>query len=235
MREVILSSSQNVYSAMYRDNLVPNWRLRAEIRCVSATPRIFIEAFGIIVLSMLAYAVHSSDEEQFSSIVPILATIALGFHKLLPLAQQIYANVLIVKGAKKSIQDCVDVLHFEAAPSNRTAGTEHPQETVQSLELRDICFRYPDREQYAIKNINLTVEKGKSVGLVGTSGAGKSTLLDVIMGFLEPTAGDICVNGEIFNSDNLNEWFEDRARTSINIFIGCHNYREYQAMCQKVT
>ena len=219
VREVILSSSQNVYSTLYKDNLVPIQTAEGRNKVYGATPRIFIEAFGIIVLSTLAYVVHSSDQEQFSSIVPILATVALGFHKLLPLAQQIYANVLIVKGAKQSIQDCVDALQLEAVSSNGTASAQYPQEAVHSLELRDVSFRYPDRQQLALQNISFTVEQGKSIGFVGTSGAGKSTLLDVIMGFLEPTAGDICVNGEILHSDNLNEWFAKIAHVPQSIFL----------------
>lgn len=53
------------------------------------------------------------------------------------------------------------------------------------------------KEYYALNNISFQVERGQTVGLVGTNGAGKSTLLKIITGVLTPTSGEITVNGKI--------------------------------------
>ncbi|ONI46849.1 taurine ABC transporter ATP-binding protein, partial [Candidatus Epulonipiscium fishelsonii] len=60
-----------------------------------------------------------------------------------------------------------------------------------------------------IENLNLTLEKGKILGLLGPSGSGKSTILNMVTNLIEPTSGKIEVNGKIgymFQKDNLLDW-----------------------------
>ena len=53
------------------------------------------------------------------------------------------------------------------------------------------------REHYALKNVNLEVYKGETVGIIGTNGSGKSTILKIITGVLNPTEGQVTINGRI--------------------------------------
>jgi subfamily B ATP-binding cassette protein MsbA len=63
----------------------------------------------------------------------------------------------------------------------------------QTIEFRHVHFAY-DREA-VLKDINLTIPKGKTVALVGPSGGGKSTLADLVPRFYDPTAGEVCIDG----------------------------------------
>lgn len=63
----------------------------------------------------------------------------------------------------------------------------------QSIELRNVSFSYGDKQ--ILKNINLTIEKGKTIALVGSSGAGKSTLVDLIPRFHDVSSGEILIDG----------------------------------------
>ncbi len=53
------------------------------------------------------------------------------------------------------------------------------------------------KEHYALRNINFDVKRGECVGIIGTNGAGKSTILKIITGVLNPTAGNVTINGRI--------------------------------------
>ena len=61
------------------------------------------------------------------------------------------------------------------------------------IEFHNICFTYPNGVE-ALKNVNLYVEKGEFVFLVGTTGSGKSSILKMIYREIIPTSGDIYVN-----------------------------------------
>ena len=52
-------------------------------------------------------------------------------------------------------------------------------------------------EHHALKGINLTIRQGETVGIIGTNGSGKSTILKIITGVLNPTRGEVSVNGRI--------------------------------------
>lgn len=62
-----------------------------------------------------------------------------------------------------------------------------------SIEFRNVSFKYDT--EYVLKNINLTIEKGKIIALVGPSGGGKSTFVDLIPRFIDTIEGDILVDG----------------------------------------
>lgn len=53
------------------------------------------------------------------------------------------------------------------------------------------------KEHYALRDVNLNVKKGETVGIIGTNGSGKSTILKIITGVLNPTAGNVNINGRI--------------------------------------
>jgi ATP-binding cassette subfamily B protein RaxB len=66
---------------------------------------------------------------------------------------------------------------------------------VGRLELRNVCFRYSETEQFVLENINLIIEPGEFVTLTGPSGGGKTTLIKLMLGLLEPTNGEVLVDG----------------------------------------
>lgn len=79
-----------------------------------------------------------------------------------------------------------------------------------SIELRNVCFAYND--VIVLKNINLLIEKGKTIALVGSSGAGKSTLADLIPRFHDVSAGELLIDGI-----NIKEYSLKSVREQISI------------------
>lgn len=101
--------------------------------------------------------------------------------------------------------------------------------TEPVVAIRDVMLHYfsPDRETLALSNISLEVARGEFVAIVGSSGCGKSTLLSLISGLMQPSRGDIYIEGRkvsapspragyMFQKDTLLEW-----RTVLdNVLIG---------------
>ena len=65
---------------------------------------------------------------------------------------------------------------------------------MELLECKDLCKEFDNKE--ILKNINITIPRGKIVGLLGKNGAGKTTLIKLINDLLTPTSGEILINGE---------------------------------------
>ncbi len=62
---------------------------------------------------------------------------------------------------------------------------------IDKVEVKDVEFRYPKSSDTVLKELNLHLEKGKKVALVGPSGAGKTTLIELLLGFWEPQNGEL--------------------------------------------
>lgn len=63
------------------------------------------------------------------------------------------------------------------------------------LEFKNVSFRYPDAEEYVLKDISFTANKGETVAFIGSTGSGKSTLINLIPRFYDATDGEILVDG----------------------------------------
>lgn len=62
--------------------------------------------------------------------------------------------------------------------------------------MLSVRFRYDDTETDVLGDINLWIEPGEEIGIVGTTGAGKTTLLSLMLGLLDPTEGAVLLDGE---------------------------------------
>jgi len=67
---------------------------------------------------------------------------------------------------------------------------------IEKLEVQNISYRYPLTDEYRIKNVNFTINKGEKVAFVGENGAGKTTFIKLLTGMLEPSSGNILINGD---------------------------------------
>jgi ATP-binding cassette subfamily B protein RaxB len=63
------------------------------------------------------------------------------------------------------------------------------------IELRNLCFRYAETEPFVLENVNLVIEPGQFVTIMGPSGGGKTTLVKIMLGLIEPTGGEILIDG----------------------------------------
>lgn len=106
---------------------------------------------------------------------------------------------LVEKGIEFRILD----LHLERlsdiAMTPLEAGHDRPltymRPVVGRIELRNIGFRYAETEPFVLDHVNLTITPGEFVVVTGPSGGGKTTLVKIILGLLEPTEGEVLIDG----------------------------------------
>ncbi|KAA8498643.1 ABC transporter F family member 4 [Porphyridium purpureum] len=95
--------------------------------------------------------------------------------------------------AKKSGAKDVDLRSAPTRWKDYSVNFSFPEPTELTpplLQLIDVCFSYPSREDFGMRDINLGVDMGTRVAVVGPNGAGKSTLMNLLAGDLVPTAGE---------------------------------------------
>lgn len=69
-------------------------------------------------------------------------------------------------------------------------------DVLGTVEFRDVSFKYPETDTFVLKNINLKIEKGSSLGIIGHTGCGKSTLINLIPRIYDTTGGKILLDGK---------------------------------------
>ncbi len=77
-----------------------------------------------------------------------------------------------------------------------TDRTDHSVKKIKGhIEFKNVSFRYSDKEPYVFKDISFVIEPGSSMAIIGTTGSGKSTLVNLLPRLLEPTSGQILIDG----------------------------------------
>lgn len=118
---------------------------------------------------------------------------------------------------EKIIEYRLAKLHFQRLADITSSEQEHLNEEGVKLsikgeiELSEVNFRYAPSEPFVIQDLNLKIEKGSSVAIVGSSGSGKSTLLKLIIGLLQPHSGKFYIDGLDITQINQSKFREQIA------------------------
>ncbi|EIY2673734.1 multidrug ABC transporter permease/ATP-binding protein [Raoultella planticola] len=94
---------------------------------------------------------------------------------------------------------------FSLTPYRADFPQPEPHPHWQTLELRDVCFHYPDNS-FAVGPINLTLQRGEMVFLIGGNGSGKSTLAMLLTGLYQPASGQILLDGQPLAADKPEDY-----------------------------
>ena len=105
-------------------------------------------------------------------------------------------------------------------------GRKVPRPITQGIEFRAVSFRYPDREEYALREVSLLVPPGEKIALVGANGAGKTTLIKLLTRLYDPDEGQILLDGV-----DLREYDLEDLRQSIGVIF--QDFVRYQVTARE--
>lgn len=216
IRDVLLDNSQALYVSKFSRIDRQLRDAQASNAMISVTPRFVVEALGMMVIVGLALMLTSEGSIQSS--LPVLAALALGAQKLLPLVQAVYGGWTGVTGSEAVLLSIVELLQLPVAErfdrrTSESIGFE------RDIRVKQLSFRYSPEAADVLCNIDLEIPKGTFVGFVGESGAGKSTLADLLMGFLRPSRGALLIDGQPLTEDNILSWQSQIAHVPQHIFL----------------
>jgi len=217
IRDVILYRLQGSFVDEYetRDSNLREAQARSQI--ISTLPKFLVETLGMVALAWVGY-VYSDSAESSKLVIPVLGAVAFGVQKLLPLVQQTFHALSSIKAGSVSLDDILTIILSSA----KRDSDQSPDllEFKDELQLRDVSFHYiGDEDRLILENINLTVNKGERIGIVGVTGSGKSTLVDMISGLLSPTAGSMVADGSVLTPNLLASWRANIAYVHQSIYI----------------
>ena len=199
IKNIILDSSQNKLSDLFLKISQAHKYKTAQNRFIVLFPRQIIETISLITLSSVGIILYQTLDDV-DSIPAILGSIAFGIQKLIPYIQTLYASWASCKSKSLSIQNII--IYLEINKNNNYSLFKRdiykPRIKFKNLLLENVTFNYPGKKTNLIKNINLNIQAGEKIIIVGKSGSGKSTLIDIMMSLIKPTSGKIKLNGKDF-------------------------------------
>ncbi len=101
-----------------------------------------------------------------------------------------------IQGASAAIERVLNVMDTPNESEAMSGGIPGPDGIKDSIQYRGVSFRYNEKEDYVLKDVDLTINKGEVVAVVGTSGGGKTTLVNLLPRFYDLKDGEILIDGE---------------------------------------
>ena len=223
IKDIKLLGREHAYLQRFHGPSFRQASTQASNQTISQVPKFLIEAIGfggIIALSLVLMARHGGvTGDGLGQVLPMLGLYAFAGYRMLPAAQHVYAGlaklrfgIAAVEGVYDDLyqrEQLAEIRHFAPAPL-------HPQ---RKIKLEHLSYTYPNANKPALRDINLTIPVGSSVGIIGTTGAGKTTMVDLLLGLLRPGQGAITVDSQPITSDNLRAWQQSLGYVPQDIFL----------------
>ncbi|MDR7072365.1 ABC transporter ATP-binding protein [Fictibacillus barbaricus] len=178
-----------------------NWRLGNLFNI--ATPGVVMVVGGLAVWN------HSIS---VGTLVACLGFIPTMFFPIRSLAE----NALVIQQAIPALQR---IYEYFDLPVEHEENLPKMGDIRGDIKVDDLWFRYPDKEEYVLKGVSLTMEAGQHIGIVGTSGGGKSTLIQLLLGLYEPEKGRIEIDQQNLFAYNRNSFRQQVGVVSQETFL----------------
>ena len=189
-------------------------------KAIALVPRYFMELLGFASMVLLVIYLITNSKGDLGLILPILSIYSIAGVKLLPALQQIYNSITTIRGnlsAYESIRE--DLINIKTDHTQKNEPSKQVWSKYNEIILKNITFKYPNKKNFSLENISLTIKPNTTVGFVGKSGSGKSTLIDIIIGLLKPQQGEITIDGTPLIKQNLRTWQNKIGIVSQTIFL----------------
>lgn len=228
IRDVLIDNSQKSLCSTFKASDATLRKAQGDNQFIVQSPRYLIETAGMVLIAVVAFFL-TNNQSEMGEALPILAALALGIQRLLPVTQSIYLSWSNMHGVGSSLRDVLQLLE-QPMQIQSDVVTGQPLTFYGAIQLKNVSFRYGEDSPWILRGVNLTISKGKKIGFVGVTGSGKSTLLDLVMGLLHPTEGKLLVDGVSITEENVSSWRPHIAHVPQSIFLIDGTVRENIAL-----
>lgn len=200
VKEILVLGRAEYFLARLRAALLNVFRIQRTMQIVQRAIPQLIELtgiFGLIGVTLMLF--HLGKDNQ--AIIATLSVFAVALTRMKGAVRGLMDNFTEVHHNSASLDIVHDGLRSLEPLVNNAPRSGEPLPFRQHIELDGLGYRYPGAAQDSLRDIHLRIARGEAIGIVGTSGTGKSTLIDLVLGVLEPTQGQIDVDGQDIRSD----------------------------------
>ena len=144
-----------------------------------------IATIVIVYVSCDYLSLGTLEIGSMMAFIQYMSTVLLSFMMLLVI-------ILNIPRVIVSFKRINEVLSVEPSISNTG---KIKLSNLESIEFKNVYFRYDKAQEDMLKNISFRIEKGENIGIIGSSGSGKTTIVNLLLRHIDPTSGNILING----------------------------------------
>ena len=198
--DVEITNMQSRFRKRISDYIHRLVRLNIRRTVYNAAPTKVIETGMVItIFTITVYGLYFLPDR--AGLGALLGLFALAAYRILPSVNRIMISLISIKGYQYTFDIISEVKDFEPDTIQHQPIVYH-----KKIDIKNLYFQFPDSDKNTLTNINLSINKGESIGIMGTSGSGKTTLMNLLLGFWEPSQGTIAIDDVTLTKETLQSW-----------------------------
>jgi len=223
LKEIRILGKENYFHTNVVESAKYQARNVVKSQIITLAPKYFVELLLIIFILLLSLIMAISGE-SLSVLLSNIAIFGFAAVRLTPSVNIISTGITGIKygsGATEKIFNEIQYYqksNIEIDEPGSTKTMETNKTKFKKLTLNDVSFKYDLKGSTILENINISIKKGESIGIIGESGSGKTTLIDLLLGLLPINEGKILFN-DIPLKDNIELWRDKVAYIPQEIFL----------------
>ncbi len=195
IKEVKILGRQNFILESFKTPRMELARVLTRNYTMMTAPRLWVETVTVTTVLLVVVFILSSGGGS-AKILSALTLFAAAAFRMIPSMNRIIIALNGIKNGAHAVNLVYDdIQNFQGNLDEEPDDDGQPLPFTESISVEGVSFRYPEGEGSVLKDIDLVLPKGQSLGLVGPSGSGKTTLIDIVLGLLTPDTGRVAVDG----------------------------------------
>lgn len=208
LKEAKVLGREREFLRAFSDNVKTVSDANRDAAMIGQYPPLLLETGAVVGMVSLA-AVLVFTGPGLEDAIPVLGVFGIAAVRLIPSVGSVVGNVNDLRYNRASIDIVYEELETIERWRDQVAGTDGESGPTlhfdDRLEFDSVSFRYPEADELALKDVDIEINQGEHVGIVGSSGAGKTTTVNLVLGLLKPTKGAIRADGLNIHS-NIRSW-----------------------------
>jgi len=184
---------------------------------IESLPRYWLE-WIIIIASLILSSVLIFLGKELTFIITILGLYALSAYRILPSIIRITNSFQFIEYNRPSFDLIFNELQQKYIQDQKTFNYSKAQ-IYKSIVIKNLYFSHSSVDKKILNNINLKINFGESIGIIGESGIGKTTIINLILGLIKPTSGKILIDNKKDIFENINQWQNAIGYVPQNIYL----------------
>ena len=178
IREIKLYNAENFFLKNLSKNKMGLASVTTKHNTFNLLPRYYLEFISVLVIILFMTGMVLLNE-PISSLITIIGIFIAAVFKMIPSINKILAALQNIKYYGHSVDIILNELNTSSELNNKENNVKHNYVINNKIKIESLSFKY---DKWIIKNLNLEINKGQMIGIIGESGSGKSTLIDLITG-----------------------------------------------------
>lgn len=193
-------------------------RRHAQTLIVRELPYFLVQgvAFGGVMLLLIVLIARG---DTLATILPLVTVYAFAGYRMLPAFQDIYRSLGQVRFDLPALDELYADFQRRVDTVPSLLPHTQPLRLNKAIRFEDVTVQYGSSSRPAVHGLGLEIEAGTSVGFIGHTGAGKSTAIDILLGLLNPTGGQVLIDGAPLGEDNVRAWQSNIGYVPQSIFL----------------